>query len=150
MTLNKVTNSSNTLDVRIVGRDVEGAVPISVQSLKSEFTQIKDQFDADVANANGRLNKSKQLDLPPKTSIYNAFSFDLDDSKYVFPKPTLVLLGRYDTEVGYMDSVKAIEIYPRATYVILDKAGHSLAWEQPSLLRALVVDWVARVEEYVE
>ena len=81
VSLNKVTNSTNTLDVRIVGRDVKGAVPISVQSLKSEFTQIKDQFDADVANANGRLNKNKQLDLPPKTSIYNAFSFDLDELK---------------------------------------------------------------------
>ncbi|MDD7913147.1 hypothetical protein [Polaribacter ponticola] len=81
VTLNKVTSSSNSLDVKIVGRDVEGAIPISVQSLKSEFTQIKDQFDADVASANGRLNKNKQLDLPPKTSIYNAFSFDLAELK---------------------------------------------------------------------
>lgn len=82
VTLNKVTNSSsNNLNVKIIGRDVEGAIPISVQSLKSEFTQIKDQFDADVANANGRLNKNKQLDLPPKTSIYNAFSFDLCELK---------------------------------------------------------------------
>ncbi|MGY5351097.1 hypothetical protein ACXGQW_00750 [Wenyingzhuangia sp. IMCC45533] len=81
VTLNKVTDSTDSLDVRIVGRDIQGAIPISVQSLKSEFTQIKDQFDADVANANGRLNKNKQLDLPPKTSIYNAFSFDLDELK---------------------------------------------------------------------
>lgn len=79
VTLNKVTNSNNSLDVNIVGRDVKGAIPISLQSLKSEFTQIKDQFDADVANANGRLNKYKQLDLPPKSSIYNAFSIDLDE-----------------------------------------------------------------------
>lgn len=77
--LNKVTDGSESLNVKIVGRDVEGAIPISAQFLKTEFTQIRDQFYADIATANGRLNKSKQLDLPPKESIYNAFSYDLDD-----------------------------------------------------------------------
>ncbi len=74
------------------------------------------------------------------------FSFDLDDPKYVFPKPTLVLLGRFDIEVGYRDALKVIENYPRATYAILDKAGHSLSWEQPELFAALVKDWLNRVE----
>lgn len=79
--LNKVTDGSESLNVKIVGRDVDGAIPISAQFLKTEFTQIRDQFYADIANANGRLNNSKQLDLPPKDSIYNAFSYDLNDLK---------------------------------------------------------------------
>ncbi|EIA07449.1 hypothetical protein [Flavobacterium frigoris] len=78
VSLNKVTDSSNQLNVKIVGRDVEDAIPISAQFLKSEFTQIRDQFYADIATANGRLN-SKQLDLPPKSSIYNAFAFGVDE-----------------------------------------------------------------------
>jgi hypothetical protein len=80
VSLNKVTDGSQSLDVKIVGRDVEGAIPISAQFLKSEFTQIKDQFYADIATANGRL-KNKQLDLPPKSSINNVFALGLFDSK---------------------------------------------------------------------
>ncbi len=76
--LNKVSDTSNYLNVKIVGRDVEGAIPITAHFLKSEFTQIRDQFHADIATANGRLN-SKQLDLPPKSSIYNAFAIGLED-----------------------------------------------------------------------
>jgi pimeloyl-ACP methyl ester carboxylesterase len=76
------------------------------------------------------------------------FSFNLDDPEFCFPKPTLVLLGRFDIEVGYRDTLKVIENYPRATYAILDKAGHSLSWEQPELFTALVKDWLKRVESY--
>ncbi len=76
------------------------------------------------------------------------YKFDLDAPENVFPKPTLVLLGRFDIEVGYRDALKAIENYPRATYAILDKAGHSLSWEQPELFTALVKDWLERVELY--
>lgn len=79
--LNKVTDSTASLNVKIVGRDVEGAIPITAQFLKTEFTQIRDQFYADIATANGRLNNNKQLDLPPKESIYNAISYDLNDLK---------------------------------------------------------------------
>lgn len=76
--LNKVTDTSNHLNVKIVGRDIKGAIPITAHFLKSEFTQIRDQFYADIATANGRLN-NKQLDLPPKSSIYNAFAFNVED-----------------------------------------------------------------------
>ena len=77
------------------------------------------------------------------------FSFDLDSPECEFKKPTLFLLGRYDFEVGYHDALKVIENYPRATYAILDKAGHSLSWEQPELFSALVSDWLKRVEAHV-
>ena len=80
VSLNKVTDGSQSLDVKIVGRDIEGAIPISAQFLKSEYTQIKDQVYSDIATANGRL-KSKQLDLPPKSSINNVFALGLRDSK---------------------------------------------------------------------
>jgi len=76
------------------------------------------------------------------------FSFELDATVNSFLKPTLMLLGRFDTEVGYHDALKAIDNYPRATYAILDKAGHSLSWEQPELFVTLVKDWLNRVEQY--
>jgi hypothetical protein len=80
VSLNKVTDGSQSLNVNIVGRDVEGAIPISAQFLKSEYTQIKDQVYSDIATANGRL-KNRQLDLPPKSSINNVFALGLRDSK---------------------------------------------------------------------
>lgn len=80
VTLNKVNDEGKLLNVKIVGRDVEDAIPISAQFLKSEFVQIRDQFYADIATANGRI-KAKNLDLPPKSSIYNAFALGLDESQ---------------------------------------------------------------------
>ncbi len=88
-------------------------------------------------------------DLQKRLNENYQFSFDLDSPKYKFDKPALVMLGRFDTEVGYRDALKFIENYPRATYAILDKAGHSLSWEQPELFCALVRDWLKRVQEHV-
>ena len=76
------------------------------------------------------------------------FSFDIDSPDFVFYKPTLFLLGRFDVEVGYHDALNVIENYPRATYAILDKAGHSLSWEQPVIFAELVKDWLARVKSF--
>lgn len=75
-------------------------------------------------------------------------SFDIDDPERPFPKPVLFLLGRQDSMAGYQDALKAIESFPRATFAILDMAGHSLSWEQPALFQFLASDWLQRVEEY--
>jgi len=76
------------------------------------------------------------------------FAFDVDAPDKPFSKPALFLLGRQDSMVGYQDALKAIECFPRATFAILDKAGHSLSWEQPALFQALVGEWLQRVEEF--
>jgi pimeloyl-ACP methyl ester carboxylesterase len=75
------------------------------------------------------------------------FSFDVDSPEMPFEKPVLFLLGRQDAMVGYRDAWKAIENFPRATFAILDKAGHSLSWEQPQLFFTLANEWLLRVEE---
>jgi len=75
------------------------------------------------------------------------FSFNMDDPPVVFNKPTLLLLGRQDTHVGYHDAIDIIEQYPRATLAILDRAGHALGVEQESLFHALVHEWLDRVVE---
>jgi pimeloyl-ACP methyl ester carboxylesterase len=65
-----------------------------------------------------------------------------------FPAPTLLLTGRQDSWVGYTDAYAALDDYPRATYAVLDRAAHGLATEQTALFRALVSEWLDRVEEY--
>ncbi len=76
----------------------------------------------------------------------HAFSFDVDMLDDKFNKPTLFLLGRQDSAVGYRDAWKIIENYPRATFAILDTAGHILQIEQEELFNSLTNDWLNRVE----
>jgi pimeloyl-ACP methyl ester carboxylesterase len=60
--------------------------------------------------------------------------------------PTLVVAGRLDSAVGYAAAADLVDHYPHASLAVLDDAGHALPHEQPDLLRALVAEWLARVE----
>ncbi len=76
------------------------------------------------------------------------FSFDVDALAQPFPAPTLILTGRFDPWVGYQEAYQLLDNFPRATYAVLDRAGHALAIEQKTLFRALVSEWLDRVEEF--
>lgn len=58
--------------------------------------------------------------------------------------PVLVVAGRQDSAVGYAAAADLLELYPGATLAVLDGAGHALPHEQPSVLAALVDEWLAR------
>lgn len=60
--------------------------------------------------------------------------------------PTLIVAGRLDSTVGYAAAVDLVDHYPHASLAVIDDAGHALPHEQPDLLRALVGEWLARVE----
>jgi pimeloyl-ACP methyl ester carboxylesterase len=75
-----------------------------------------------------------------------AFSFDVDDVSEPFLGPSLIITGRQDAMVGYRDAWSILEKYPRATYVVLDRAGHVLE-EKAGLVNALMKEWLDRVEE---
>ncbi|MBO8164541.1 MAG: alpha/beta hydrolase [Brevibacillus sp.] len=79
-----------------------------------------------------------------------AFSFDPDHLPVPFPKPALFLMGRQDSFVGYRDAWKLIEQYPRATYAVLDRAGHNMQIEQSRLFQTLVCEWLDRVAQWPE
>lgn len=78
-----------------------------------------------------------------------SFTFDVDALSEVFEKPTLILVGRQDSMVGYRDAWNILAKYPRATFAVLDRAGHNLPIEQAHLFNALVEEWIDRVEEFV-
>ncbi|MHA2008388.1 MAG: alpha/beta fold hydrolase [Promethearchaeota archaeon] len=90
----------------------------------------------------------KIADMPflEKVRENHAFSFNVDLLNSKFEKPTLFMLGRQDSAVGYRDAWKIIENYPRATFAILDCAGHLPQIEQEEIFNALVNDWLDRVE----
>lgn len=62
-----------------------------------------------------------------------------------FERPTLILTSRQDQCVGYVDQFALLPHYPRATYVVLDVAGHNLQIDQPTLFDALMLEWLDRV-----
>lgn len=74
-------------------------------------------------------------------------SFDVESR---FDGPTLVIAGRHDDNVGYRDSLRLMENYPRATYALLDRGTHGLPVDESerALFAALVRDWVVRVHEW--
>jgi pimeloyl-ACP methyl ester carboxylesterase len=73
------------------------------------------------------------------------FSFDVDKINKKFDKPTLMLLGKQDNCVGYKDAWNVLENFPRATFTILDGAGHNLQIEQEELFNSLIHEWLVRV-----
>ena len=77
-----------------------------------------------------------------------SFSFDVDKKlkKIKFDKPVLFMAGRQDICVGYKDLYKLLEDYPRATFSVIDIAGHNLQIEQPELFNSLVENFLIRVK----
>ena len=74
-----------------------------------------------------------------------SFSYDVDALDKPYDKPSLILTGRQDAEVGYKDQFKLLEMYVGASYAVLDKAGHNLQIEQDVVFNSLVGEWISRV-----
>jgi pimeloyl-ACP methyl ester carboxylesterase len=67
------------------------------------------------------------------------------DQAPAYAGPTSIVAGRLDSTVGYAAATDLIDHYPHASLAVIDDAGHALPHEQPDLLRALVAEWLARV-----
>jgi pimeloyl-ACP methyl ester carboxylesterase len=65
-----------------------------------------------------------------------------------YANPTLIVTGRQDAFVGYAAAWTWLDHYPRATFAVLDRAGHALPHEQTALLNALIAEWLDRVREH--
>lgn len=62
-----------------------------------------------------------------------------------FGKPTCILTGRQDQAVGYLDAFEMLNRFPRATFAVLDCAGHNLQMENEPVFHQMVQDWIWRV-----
>ncbi|MFO2550773.1 hypothetical protein QTN31_14285, partial [Alicyclobacillus cycloheptanicus] len=72
--------------------------------------------------------------------------FDVDSNPDPFAYPVLIVTGRQDDVVGFQDAWRFVDKYPRATFAVLDMAGHNLQIERSNLFEALVHDWLDRLE----
>lgn len=76
-----------------------------------------------------------------------SLSFRVDALDKEFEKPVLIITGRQDTVTGFRDAFKLLHYFKRATFCVLDKAGHIPQIEQEQLFNELVKEWLYRVEE---
>jgi pimeloyl-ACP methyl ester carboxylesterase len=120
------------------------------EMLSGAVVQSRSYLDALCRDYLPALQVAEQGFLQPirEDATRYGFSFNVDELQQPFPAPTLILMGRQDAAVGYRDQWRLIENYPRGTFVVLDRAGHGLEVEQQVLFRALVGEWLDRVEEY--
>lgn len=61
-------------------------------------------------------------------------------------KPTCIITGRQDSSVGYAHAYELLDKFPRATFAVLDCAGHNLQIESELLFNQLIKDWLKRIE----
>ena len=92
------------------------------------------------------LFEDAKQDTAFQDRLKRIFSFPVDELPQPFGEPALFLLGRQDHVVGYRDAWKILENFPRATYAVLDQAGHAPDVEQIQLGQALMSEWLDRVE----
>ncbi len=76
-------------------------------------------------------------------ALGQTLEFDLS-RRYHFP--TSFIMGRQDHATGYEGAYAVLPCYPRASFSVLDCAGHNLQIEQPEVFQALVKEWLARVQ----
>ncbi|PFG33922.1 alpha/beta fold hydrolase [Sanguibacter antarcticus] len=88
------------------------------------------------------------VDRSALARIEQQYAFDVepeDASPEPFMMPVLIVTARQDHVVGFEDASNRLEHYPRATFVILDAAGHNVHLDRPVVVEALIVDWLQRV-----
>jgi pimeloyl-ACP methyl ester carboxylesterase len=78
-----------------------------------------------------------------------AFSFDSmgrggEPFDPPFERPVSFFLGRQDSSVGWRDALRLAERYPRASYHVVDGAGHNAQLEAPCLFGAAFAAWLEK------
>lgn len=64
------------------------------------------------------------------------------------PSDHRVVARRVEPLFAERDAWDLLEHYPRATFAVLDRAGHFVNIEQETLCRALIGEWLDRVEAW--
>jgi pimeloyl-ACP methyl ester carboxylesterase len=68
----------------------------------------------------------------------------------VFEGPACFFLGRQDSSTGWRDALRLAALYPRASYVVADGAGHNAQTEVTGLLAAAFGSWLDACEAAAE
>ncbi|MCY7735957.1 alpha/beta fold hydrolase [Bacillus safensis] len=131
-----VLKSDSSFISQLSSEEADEFYSMIVVQRKTEWERFRDEI----------LLPSKQTNHDFINNIQqNGYGFTFDISSEL-KYPTLIITGRQDNVVGYHDAWRLIEDYPRATFAVLDMAGHNLQIEQPDVFNSLVDNWLNRLE----
>lgn len=122
--------------------------PDEVEIIQQAVVQSRKVVDYMRANFSSNSETGTDFQSKLRETENYAFSFDVDALPKPCPAPTLIVTGRQDSAVGYRDVWEILDNYPRGTFIVLDRSGHFLPFEQEDLFVAVVGEWLDRVEEY--
>lgn len=138
----------------------ENIVLVSNNELLSRLTlDDKEDLNSSMVVQSERIYERYQNEVMSGVKIANVeflqnimkngygFSYDLEKIDKKFNKPALILLGRQDECVGYKDALNLLDKFPRATFSVLDSAGHNLQIEQEEVFNSLINEWIERVNK---
>ena len=138
----KMIWKSKLLDSQEVDHSLEGYLSMAViatpEMLDKWKTQIQPGLDV------RKLGRYSDLDF--------GYSKDMEEAikKATFDKPACILTGKQDHATGYTQAYHLLDRFSRATYVVLDGAGHLLYMEREAVFVQMVLDWLCRVELNLE
>ncbi len=136
---------------RVLARDEKLLAELDTQSRAGfenvAVVQTRSHWNRFVKEITPGLRAGDEQFLERLHPSIDSCSFEADGMTSRFEKPALIIVGRQDHFVGYRDSWTILENYPRATFAVLDRAGHGLHIEQETLFGALTSEWLDRVEE---
>ncbi len=128
------------------------ADPDLIAGLTSELRTRAERLVVQTEAVVGKIRETKLPaaalhDAALEARVAERFFFSFHDAmrSTIFKEPSLVISGRQDSIAGYEDAIAMLPQFPRATYALLDCAGHSLSWERPELFAALLRDWLERL-----
>jgi pimeloyl-ACP methyl ester carboxylesterase len=115
--------------------------------------EYRDYFTVQTVETLGRYQRhvapsGELVDESAMARIGERWELTRPEDEVAYRRPTLLVTGRQDATVGYAGAWDLLGEYPRATYAVLDRAGHALPHEQPELLHALLTEWLDRVREH--
>jgi len=121
-----------------LGGEVLIQTPAYIEELLAKF-----------AIANASMAKNNNAVLEAIRNDPKRYSLPLLESggEVKFERPALILAGRHDDVVGYRDAIRLLEVYTRASFVVLDRGTHFLPVDEGELVEGLVLDWLRRVDE---
>jgi len=137
--VNEKLMSSLSRDDKALLGDILIQTPAYIKALKAKYEQVvlpaMKAADTEILSAIRDDPRRYELSITSK----------FEHSKFF--APTLILCGRQDETVGYRDSLRLLELYPRSTYAVLDRGRHDLPVDENGVFEALVRDWLTRVDE---
>lgn len=134
---------------------VNGVNCIDEEFMNSLDADDKDKFIYMHANLNRETYDRYREYVYPSVEINEAneymhhklkgkFGMDINKAivKSDYDGPTLLLTGKNDRAVGYKEQFTWLDIFKRATYIVIDGAGHNIHVDRPDVFRDTIQGFI--------